>query len=525
MTEIDTSRLPRSIQRWDALLGIIEAATGAAEIEKTWLELKSHTSLSKPDGKFAIAKAILAMANRDPTRAAEFMDGHGLVLVGAEAGRLIGTEQIEDHVLQDRLAPYLGDPSQAPSFDTKWIVRDGLHILIIIVAAPADGDRIYPLRKGLDTHRSGTIFARPSTKSEPADAAAIDMLAQRLKATVAPFDVTISLAPDSLRYYSYGPALFEAYLTEVSTAYWHQAPHGRRPKPNPDPHRAAAKLSRFDNAVARLGATSSAMADYLALMESVKPTFSALEALKRSMPSAELAEDRDVDSYRADVRGHCAKIRTVVPTIFDEIVALTQAAASITVANNTDRYLEDVEVKIHVAGSVEAASSSEFDLRGLLRHRLPDPTRPGPWGPRPNSAHDLLRPIRPERFISPAAPPPSVPGPNTASFRTTGSVDAVLTLQTLRPSASHTFDSGVGEGTVLMVTDRRLTETEITVEVTAKGIDGICRQTLTHPVSEPVDLTTSLLTAMLQQLPKTIASSLGTDHDSPTSVSEAGDAP
>lgn len=128
------------------MLDSIEAATGDAEIEKTWLEVKSHTSLSKPEGKFAIAKAILAMANRDPARAAEFMEGHGLVVVGAEAGRLVGTEKIEDHVLLDRLAPYLGDTSQTPSFGTKWILRNDNHILIIIVNAPADGDRIYPLR-------------------------------------------------------------------------------------------------------------------------------------------------------------------------------------------------------------------------------------------------------------------------------------------------------------------------------------------------------------------------------------------
>lgn len=518
MTELDTSRLPRSIQGWDALLDSIEAATGDAEIEKTWLELKSQTSLAKPEGKFAVAKAILAMANRDPARAAAFMDGHGLVVVGAEAGRLIGTEQIEDHILQDRLAPYLGDASQTPSFDTKWILRDGKHILIIIVTAPADGDRIYPLRKGLDPHRSGTIFTRPTTKSEPADAAAIDMLAQRLTATAAPFDVSISLTPDCMRRYVYDPALLDAYLTKVSAAYWRQVPYGRRPKPKPEPHSAGAGLTNHPSAAAGLAEPSAVMASYLAKMESLKPTFSALEAIKASVPSAELAEDRDPDSYRADVQGYLDTIRATVPEIFAEIVALTQPGAVIPVANNTDRFLEDVEVRIHVAGPVDAVESSEFDLRGLLSHRLPDPVRP--WGPRPNPAHDRLsRVVTPQQYVRAAAPTPYVPGPNTASFHTTGSVDAVLTLQTLRPRARHTFDSKVGQGTVLMVTDPELTQAEVTVEVTAQGIHGICRQIFTHPVSEPVDLTTELLTALHRQMPRIVASSLATDPDSrPTSA-------
>lgn len=96
-------------------------------------------------------------------------------------------------------------------------------------------------------------------------------------------------------------------------------------------------------------------------------------------------------------------------------------------------------------------------------------------------------------------------------------------MKTLRPEARHTFDSGIGEGTVLMVTDPQLRETEITVEVTAKGIDGISRQTFSQPVGEPVDLTTDLLAGMVDLLPKPIAAELvrrsatlgAEDHETP----------
>ena len=98
----------------------------------------------------------------------------------------------------------------------------------------------------------------------------------------------------------------------------------------------------------------------------------------------------------------------------------------------------------------------------------------------------------------------------------------MLSLDTLRPSARHTFDSDIGHGTVLMVTDPELTEAEVTAEVTARGIHGIGRQTLIQPVAEPVD-TAAALTALLQQLPKTITTSLSPKQDDPPSTDADAD--
>ena len=66
-----------------------------------------------------------------------------------------------------------------------------------------------------------------------------------------------------------------------------------------------------------------------------------------------------------------------------------------------------------------------------------------------------------------------------------------------------------------MVTDPELTGTEVTIEVTAKGIHSISRQTLFQPVAEPVDLATTVLAGLRQQLPKTIAASLTSQLNNP----------
>lgn len=235
------------------------------------------------------------------------------------------------------------------------------------------------------------------------------MLALRLTATEPPFDVSISLAPDCLRHYSLDPALLDAYLDEVSAAYWQQVPYGRRPKrkprQNPESRSVAIQTGEPHSTIATPSIPSSITAAHAAAMKSLKPTFPTLEAIKASMPSTELAEDRDADRYKEDVRGYVEQVRTTIPVILAEIVALAQPGSTITVINNTNRYLEDVEVKIHIAGPVAATTSTAFDLQGLLRDKLPAPIRP--WGPRPNPARDLLRPqLSLGHYTSPAAAAP-----------------------------------------------------------------------------------------------------------------------
>jgi hypothetical protein len=146
----DHAHLPQSIAEWEALVDAVGEATDDTRAEKTWLELKGRLDLGSAEGRFTVAKAILAMANRDPAAAAASVDGRGLVLLGAEAGSITGLPRVEDHVLKEKLAPYLGQDDVAPRWDTKRVqVSDSNDVLIIIVAAPQAGDPIYTLRRPL----------------------------------------------------------------------------------------------------------------------------------------------------------------------------------------------------------------------------------------------------------------------------------------------------------------------------------------------------------------------------------------
>ena len=63
LSKLDTTRAMRTA---DELLMLVKAIHGslAGTQETNWLEWKSSLDLTKPAGKFAVAKAILGFSNR-----------------------------------------------------------------------------------------------------------------------------------------------------------------------------------------------------------------------------------------------------------------------------------------------------------------------------------------------------------------------------------------------------------------------------------------------------------------------------
>lgn len=59
---------------------------------------------------------------------------------------------------------------------------DGKDVLVVTADPPRDGDPPWPLRKELDTCRSGTLFVREPGKTEPALAEDVDALGRRVLA-------------------------------------------------------------------------------------------------------------------------------------------------------------------------------------------------------------------------------------------------------------------------------------------------------------------------------------------------------
>jgi hypothetical protein len=75
----DTSEPLATPQR---LTELAEAIVGAAVSETHWLDWKSSLDFSAPAGPYAVARTIIAFANRDPVVAARVCGGEAYLVVG-----------------------------------------------------------------------------------------------------------------------------------------------------------------------------------------------------------------------------------------------------------------------------------------------------------------------------------------------------------------------------------------------------------------------------------------------------------
>lgn len=180
--DLDPTRAPRRPTELRELVAAVVAAT--PEDEQDWLEWKSHLDLGRGQGRFALAKAILGMANRDVRNAHRAVEGFGYVVVGASAGESQGLPPIDTARLDDALVPYLG--ADGPRWSAHRVGSDAGEVLVVIVDPPRPGNPLFPLRKDFFDGRkgegaaAGTVFVRSGTKTRPATAADIDMLNRRV---------------------------------------------------------------------------------------------------------------------------------------------------------------------------------------------------------------------------------------------------------------------------------------------------------------------------------------------------------
>lgn len=180
---IDPSRPLRTIPQLTALL---EAIDGAEPGDESFaVEWKRPLELNKASGRFAIAKCILGMGNRAVEAAGRSFGGLGYMVVGMEPRNVVGMPSIDYADLQPQIEAYTGE--DGPSWSPQQVTYEGQNILVITVEAPADGDRIHPLRKSYQSdqrgergHDKGAILVRHHAMTEPATVADIRELERRL---------------------------------------------------------------------------------------------------------------------------------------------------------------------------------------------------------------------------------------------------------------------------------------------------------------------------------------------------------
>lgn len=179
LSNIDTTRAARTP---DELRELVEAIHSSPEMaqETNWLEWKSSLDLSKPAGRFAVAKAILGFANRAVGQAHLACDGVAYMVVGVEPGTAAGVEPMDHAHLSHALKPYVTTARWTP----HYVPYEGVTVLVVVVEAPRAGDPIHTLQKTYNDGKkhnaaAGTIFCRGAAQSEPAGVGEIEMLGKR----------------------------------------------------------------------------------------------------------------------------------------------------------------------------------------------------------------------------------------------------------------------------------------------------------------------------------------------------------
>jgi len=196
-------------------------------------------------------------------------------------------------------------------------------------------------------------------------------------------------------------------------------------------------------------------------------------------------EDRSEEEFRAEVDDWLEDVRGAFEEVGRDMIAITKPPAKFTVHNHRGRFLEDVEVEVHIDGPViqHPKPLSERSISDRL------PNRPRDWGPWNSNPIDYssLTQINPSIYNRPAKS-------NATNFRNSGSVTATLSLQELRPWKSHTFtEADDHDDLVLLTQDLDLSAVRITATATARGIDTNCVTEFSHPVAAPVDVTPQVL--------------------------------
>lgn len=190
---IDTSRRIVGLHGYTALLDAVENAS--PEDEDEYIEWKRTHDLSSTPGAFAVARAILGFANRDPAIAARKFEGCAYLIVGAEPRAVEGVTPVDPAVLSAKIDPYVGGVN-GPAWDAHFIESNGVTVLVVAVEPPRAGDPGWPLLKEY-TSTAGTLFVRRKGSTSPANPDEVRMLFRRaVTQTPDPFDLACYLEPD-----------------------------------------------------------------------------------------------------------------------------------------------------------------------------------------------------------------------------------------------------------------------------------------------------------------------------------------
>jgi hypothetical protein len=123
------------------------------EDELDWVEWKIAGDLGKGPTQGTNARHVLGMANRLPDRAALHAGGFGYLIMGAQPGSAPGISRVDPAALGQGVQSWLG--TEGPAWWPHYDEEQGAAVLVVTVAPPQPGQRIFTLGKNLTVTTPG----------------------------------------------------------------------------------------------------------------------------------------------------------------------------------------------------------------------------------------------------------------------------------------------------------------------------------------------------------------------------------
>jgi hypothetical protein len=491
MIDYDLSRHPGRPSEWAALVAAIHASTESEE--NYWLELKSTLDWSKPHGVGTLARAIIGLANRDPERAAPFLGGSGVVIVGLGPGEVFPIEVLDNADLDNKLSSYLGE--DGPRWRPEWIKVAGQTVLLVEVDAPRNGDPQYTLRASFGQYGISQTFVREIGKTVLASEADVRRLARRYLATDDPesLDVTLGVSLDEpLSTYFWEDDAIETFLAGEEARLLKSLADVEAERAREAAAKAAEEKAAREAAAARpidyFSTRESLMRD--AYLSSGLPEFSKrLEAQSRIFAGGLTEtheEDRTPEAFKVEVARYIKGVRAAMPEALWTVTKRIVPMPTFWLTNLAQRNYTAVEVTIWVEGEAKA-ESNEYDDEVKIRPMLP--TRPRKYGPWTSATAlgSLLASQGLSNYSS--VMPPLNYGPPSAGRREIqngGSFRARFDPINLRPGD---VEVEVESDLVILVPRDRVEPVVVRWEATASNVDATARGDFVLPFEgEPIDV-------------------------------------
>lgn len=473
--DLDVSRPLRGIDgRRDLVRAIVSAHSGD---ESDWIEWKSDPDLHAKSGCFHVARVILGMANRPVGAAARTCGGFGYVAIGVEPGNLNGVEMPDPSQWIDRVEVYLKGET-GPSWEWMIVPFDGADVLVVTVDPPQDGDPPWPLRKELDSYRSGTLFVRKAGKTEPALAEDVDALGRRLRAGGGQL-----------------PQLFVEVIGDVPVPWlavaearknvdtWVQCERDRLV----DEAQAVDAERTKPGATHDLGLAGGSLLGEPANIQNVVADMQNALRLGAFAPYQDVPDNRTLEEYTAELDEWATELAEhAVGDLLHRYCGAGHGLVHLRVANNSTQYLPGVEIRVHI--DFERAKGFEDVPEGDHMPKAPWPfgkMKPATDG-RASMLSGILSPIVPNSWDY---SPRYMRDTNLED----GSIKVTLDAGDLRPTAAHDGDDFF----IFLPVRPPDGHLHATWTATVRDRDGILEGRLTIPVQpDPIDVGEILSTDM-----------------------------